>query len=694
MDGRVCPQSKAGAAYIPEIRQPLGAVSASAAAITPRLAIEAITPSVEQGRFAAKCVVGEVFQLEADIFGDGHDQVAAAVLWRPASETVWQEASMQPIGNDRWRALIPLHGVGRHHYRITAWRDGFSTYRQELGKKRDAGLKLSLEIEEGRVLLRCAQQAAADAGRSGLADALQAIINAIQESKADETQHVEVLLANSTAELMQAADVREFAVQSEPLMSVDVERKAAAFASWYELFPRSQSGDEQRHGTFDDVIARLPSIRAMGFDTLYMTPIHPIGHTHRKGRHNNLKAQDDDPGSPYAIGSEEGGHDAIHPQLGTLDDFRRLRVAAAEHGLELALDFAIQCSPDHPWLREHPEWFDWRPDGTIRYAENPPKKYEDIVNVDFYAEGAAPALWTALRDVVLFWVNEGVRLFRVDNPHTKPLPFWEWLIADIRSRAPDVIFLSEAFTRPKPMYRLAKVGFSQSYTYFTWRHSKREFIDYMTELTQGPPREFFRPHFFVNTPDINPYYLQNHGRTGFVIRAALAATLSGLWGVYSGFELCEARGVPNKEEYFDSEKYRIKSWDWDRPGNIVNEITLLNRIRRENRAFHSHLGIRFLNCSDEGILYFAKAPLQGERFSVESDGIVLVAIGLDPQYSHEANIEVPLWEFGLGDDAEVEVEDLVRGHRFRWHGKIQRIRIDPHELPFSIWRIQAPGGAS
>jgi starch synthase (maltosyl-transferring) len=689
MDGQTCPQDKLTPAYVPDIQHPLGAVPAFAAVITPRLAIEAVTPSVEHGRFAAKCIAGTGFEVEADIFGDGHDQIAAAVLWRPADETAWQEAAMQPIGNDRWRAIIPLHEVGRHHYRVTAWRDGFETYRVELKKKHDAGLKVSLEIEEGQILLICAQKAAHTAGREGLADALQAVVDALQDPEVGEEQEIGLLLANSTAELMKAADVRQFAVCSEPVLSVDVERKAAAFANWYELFPRSQSGDEHRHGTFNDVISRLPMIRSMGFDTLYMTPIHPIGHTHRKGRHNSLSAGDTDPGSPYAIGSEEGGHDAIHPALGTLDDFRRLRTTAAEYGLELALDFAIQCSPDHPWLREHPEWFDWRPDGSIRYAENPPKKYEDIVNVDFYAEGAMPGLWQALRDVVLFWVREGVHVFRVDNPHTKPLPFWEWLIADIRSRDPNVIFLSEAFTRPKPMYRLAKVGFSQSYTYFTWRHSKREFIDYMTELAQGAPRDFFRPHFFVNTPDINPFYLQNHGRTGFLIRAALASTLSGLWGVYSGFELCEGQGVPNKEEYYDSEKYRIKAWDWNRPGNIVNEITLLNRIRRDNRALHSHLGVRFLNCSDEGILYFVKATLHEGRFS---DNVVLVAINLDPHYPHEADIEVPLWEFGMDDGGAVEVEDLVRGHAFVWYGKVQRIRIDPYEMPFSIWRIRPISG--
>jgi starch synthase (maltosyl-transferring) len=493
---------------------------------------------------------------------------------------------------------------------------------------------------------------------------------------------------------MRDADLREFATRSAEYR-IESERPRAEFSSWYELFPRSQSGDPKRHGTFDDVIARLPAIRDMGFDTLYFPPIHPIGRKNMKGRNNSLTPGPDDPGSPYAIGSEVGGHDAIHPQLGTLEDFRRLLAAAHEHGMEIALDFAIQCSPDHPWLKEHPDWFDWRPDGSLRYAENPPKKYEDIVNVDFYAEASIPSLWIALRDVVLFWVREGVRTFRVDNPHTKPLPFWEWMINDVRAKAPDVIFLSEAFTRPKPMYRLAKVGFSQSYTYFTWRHGKQEFIDYLSELTAtqppGGPREFFRPHFFVNTPDINPYFLQQSGRTGHLIRAALAATLSGLWGMYSGFELCEAQAVTGKEEYLDSEKYEIRAWDWNRPGNIVREITLLNRIRRGNPALHTHLSLRFQHASGEHILYFSKATrcehagnAAGEdRFG---DNALLVAINLDPYAAHEATIDVPLWQFGLPDHGALEVEELMSGSRFTWHGRWQQVRLDPDELPFAIWR--------
>ncbi|MFN3674078.1 MAG: alpha-amylase family glycosyl hydrolase, partial [Bosea sp. (in: a-proteobacteria)] len=449
-----------------------------------------------------------------------------------------------------------------------------------------------------------------------------------------------------------------------------------------ELFPRSITDDPARHGTFRDVIGRLPAIRAMGFDVLYFPPIHPIGATNRKGRNNSLTPGPDDPGSPYAIGSVDGGHDAVHPELGTLDDFRRLVQAAAEHGLELALDFAIQCSPDHPWLKQHPDWFQWRPDGSMRYAENPPKKYQDIVNVDFYGPGAIPGLWLALRDVVQFWVDEGVRIFRVDNPHTKPFPFWEWLIADIRSRDPGVLFLAEAFTRPKIMYRLGKIGFSQSYTYFTWRNTKAELTAYLTELNSEPARDLFRPHFFVNTPDINPVFLQSSGRPGFLIRAALAATLSGLWGVYSGFELCEAAAIDGKEEYLDSEKYEIKPRDWQAPGNIVAEIAQLNRIRRSHPALQSHLGLSFYQAGDDNILLFGKR-------AAGADEIILIAVNLDPFGAHGAEIEIPLWEFGLPDHGSLFVHELMRGHRFAWHGKTQTIRLDPNDTPFSIWRLSA-----
>ncbi len=416
----------------------------------------------------------------------------------------------------------------------------------------------------------------------------------------------------------------------------------------------------------------------MGFDVLYFPPIHPIGRTNRKGRNNSLTAGPDDPGSPYAIGSEAGGHDAIHPELGTFEDLRRLVAAAAEHGLELALDLAIQASPDHPWLKDHPDWFNWRPDGTIRYAENPPKKYEDIVNVDFYADGAKPSLWITLRDTIKLWVEQGVKLFRVDNPHTKPFPFWEWVIEDMRREHPDVVFLSEAFTKPKVMYRLAKIGFSQSYTYFTWRNTKWELQEYLTELSTQAPKDFFRPHFFVNTHDINPDFLQNAPRPAFLIRAALATMLSGLWGMYNGFELCEGRPDQKKKEYADSEKYQLYVWDWDRPGNIIREITRLNRIRRDNPALHSHLGITFRQALNDNVLLFEKA-------TQARDNVLLIAVSLDPYAVQEADIEIPLWEWGLPDHGTIGVQDLMDDHRF--HLDRQETAYSPRSRSASLLRL-------
>jgi starch synthase (maltosyl-transferring) len=642
-----------------------------------RVTIEAVSPSVEDGRFPAKRLVGEMVEVSADVISDGHDRLAAALLWRPGDAADWREAPMTAAGNDRWVGRFPLGRIGPHYFTVLVWKDRFASFVEELEKKHAAGQSIDLELDEGRLLV-FDTAAQADAA---VASDLEALAG--QLAQTDPTECRRLLLSPRTAELTAAARVRPHLHRHPTEYPVEAERRAAGFASWYELFPRSQSGDPGRHGTFDDVIARLPAISAMGFDVVYFPPIHPIGLTNRKGRDNAMRAEPDDPGSPYAIGAAEGGHDAIHPALGTLDDFRRLIAAAAKHRMEVALDFAVQCSPDHPWLKQHPEWFVWRPDGSIRYAENPPKKYEDIVNVDFYADGAVPSLWLSLRDVVLFWAQEGVRLFRVDNPHTKPLPFWEWMIAEVRARFPDAVFLAEAFTRPKVMYRLAKIGFSQSYTYFTWRNSKAEIAEYLTELTTTA-REFFRPHFFVNTPDINPLFLQTSGRPGFLIRAALAATLSGLFGVYSGFELCEAQALPGREEYASSEKYEIRARDWNAPGNIVREITLLNHIRRVNPALQTHLGLTFLNAFNDQVLYFAKA-------TGDLQNVLLVAINLDPRFPQECDIEVPLWFWGMSDAGSVAVTDLAGGRRFTWTGKVQHIRLDP-AMPFAIWRIHPAGG--
>jgi starch synthase (maltosyl-transferring) len=642
--------------------QPAG--GAEQAARRPRLAIEAPSPCVDAGRFPSRRTVGDVVEVEADVIADGHDKLAVMLHWRGPDEADWHEVPMRLLVNDRWAAAFPLRQLGVHHYRIHAWRDAYATFADELAKKHAAGVSIALELQEGALLLAQAKARAAPTTKAALAQ----IVRSLGQQDADTRR--QTLLSPEVAGLMAGADDRPLAAMLDPI-PVQAERVAAGFAAWYEVFPRSMSDDPDRHGTFADVERHLPRVRDMGFDVLYFPPIHPIGRTNRKGPNNSLTPGPDDPGSPYAIGSPDGGHDALHPELGTIEDFQHLRAAAAEHGLELAIDFAIQCSPDHPWLKQHRGWFNWRPDGSIRYAENPPKKYEDIVNVDFYAPGAVPGLWNELRDVVLYWAGQGVRLFRVDNPHTKPLPFWEWMIVEVQARYPDAIFLAEAFTRPKVMYRLAKVGFSQSYTYFTWRNTKAEFQEYLTELTQGPPREFFRPNFFVNTPDINPVFLQTSGRPGFLIRAALAATLSGLWGVYNGFELCEGTPIPGKEEYLDSEKYQLRAWDWNRPGNITAEITQLNAIRRLNPALHSHLGVTFLPASGDQVLFFEKA-------TKDRSNVLLIAISMDPRFAQYAELGIP---------AAYDVTDLLQGRQFRWTDRTQRITLTP-DRPYAIWRIR------
>ena len=653
------------------IERPVARTSVNQAAEMPRLAIENPTPCVDGGRFPARRTVGALVSVECDIIADGHERFAAIVRYRGPGETSWTDVRMRPLINDRWVADIPLERLGITQYTIVAWKDVWAYYVYELAAKHKAGVNTALEIREGRELIAKA------AGRSK--KKLQAALEALLGAKDDDDRAREVLLSAQAAALMEEADDRPNLVELERPIALQAERTAAGFASWYEVFPRSMSDDPERHGTFRDVIRHLPRIKAMGFDVLYFPPIHPIGRKNRKGRNNTLTPGPDDVGSPYAIGSEDGGHTAIHPELGSLEDFEHLRMEAAEHGIELALDFAIQCSPDHPWLKQHPDWFNWRPDGSIRYAENPPKKYEDIVNVDFYTPGAMPGLWLGLCDAVMFWARNGVRLFRVDNPHTKAFPFWEWMIGEVQARFPDTVFLSEAFTRPKVMYRLAKIGFSQSYTYFTWRHQRWEFQQYLTELTEGPPADFFRPHFFVNTPDINPTFLQNSGRPGFLIRAALATTLSGLWGVYNGFELCEGRPLaPGKEEYVDSEKYEIRAWDWDRPGNIVAEITQLNAIRRLNPALQTHLGITFLDCLNEQILLF-------EKSTPDRSNVVLVAISLDPFNTQSGSISIPFWRY-TPEPGSLASTDLLGGGDERWRDRNRAVSLPP-ERPYALWRL-------
>ncbi len=638
-----------------------------------RVIIENPSPEIDGGRHPGKGILGDLLAVEADIFMDGHGHVAARARYRQEGAPDWLETPMVLVENDRWRAELPLTRLGRWVFTIEAWPDEFETWRSDVAKKLAAGQKIDLDIREGLDLLRRAA-----ATGTGTASARIAKILAAVEAAEETSEKERLVLSEELQSLMAEAADRRGLTRYPAELTIVVERLAARYSAWYELFPRSEPPEGKASAGFADVIRRLPYVRDLGFDVLYFPPIHPIGRTNRKGRNNSLTAGPNDPGSPYAIGAPEGGHTAIESGLGSMEDFRQLVAAALAEGLEIALDFAIQCSPDHPWLKEHPDWFDWRADGSMRYAENPPKKYEDIVNVDF--EKGYPALWIALRDVVLFWIGEGVRIFRVDNPHTKPVVFWEWLIGEIHDRHPEVVFLAEAFTRPRMMEKLAKIGFSQSYTYFTWRSSKEELTEYFTELCQGPSSDYLRPNLFTNTPDINPPMLQTGGRPAFMQRAALAATLGSAYGIYSGFELCESAGLPGREEYLNSEKYEIRHRDWNAPGNIRAYIAQLNRIRRENPALHDFRNLTFYNAFNDQILLYGK-------MTASLDNVLLVAVNLDPHGPHGCDFELPLWEFKLPDDAALQVEDLFTGASWLWRGKIQHLLLDPASNPAAIWRL-------
>ena len=633
-----------------------------------RITIEDIYPAVDSGRFAVKRVAGEPVEVWVDIFRDGHAVLAAELLWREENSKKWFRNPLKFHQNDRWSGSFTPDKPGRYLYTVEAWTDAFGTWRRDFLAKRDAGQDVSLELIEGRQIL------------GGLKPRSKADAFIISETcrECDAKNDPAPLLSK---ELLAATSrVQSTDLTRGPEMPLVADRPLARASAWYEIMPRSQGSVPGKHGTFDDCIARVPEIAALGFDVLYLTPIHPIGRTNRKGKNNSLRAEPSDPGSPYAIGSEAGGHDAVHPELGTLEDFRRLVAACAMHGMEVALDFAVQCSPDHPWLTQHPEWFKRRPDGSVQYAENPPKKYEDIVNPDFYCADS-DALWVALRDVILFWHKQGVRIFRVDNPHTKPFAFWEWMIREVQSVDPGVIFLAEAFTRPKVMKALAKLGFTQSYTYFTWRTSKHDLQSYLSEITGYPEREYFRPNFFVNTPDILPIHLQSGDPWIFKARVALAATLSGNYGVYNGFELIEHEPVAGKEEYLNSEKYELKTRDWNKEGNIKNYIGHLNWLRQSNAALRQTGNLRFAQVDDNDVIGFVKESPAG-------DNAVAVAIALNRGGTRQFWLHLGDIEIGPSQDRRRvrAIENLNTGeqHTIEWGGV--RLRIEPDQDPALFFR--------
>ncbi len=633
--------------------------------------IEDVYPVVDAGRFPVKRIVHENIEIWADIYRDGHDVVAAALVWRLERDREWHQELMTHDSNDRWVGSFVPQESGRYVYAIEAWTDEFATWRRGFQFKQKAGLDVTLDALEGASLLTKAQ--------SGGPTAAAVILKQCEAFL--QTGDAAFLLTDELNSAMAESQFRADLTRS-PLFPLMVDRPRARYGAWYEMVPRSQGQVLGQHGTFADCVTRLSDIAKMGFDVVYLTPIHPIGRTNRKGRNNAVAALEGDPGSPYAIGASEGGHEAVHPELGTLEDFRGFVAACRHLGMEVALDFAVQCSPDHPWLKQHPQWFKRRPDGSMRYAENPPKKYEDIVNPDFASEDTG-ALWNALRDVVLFWIRQGVNIFRVDNPHTKPFRFWEWLIHEVQIRHPDVIFLAEAFTRPKLMKGLAKLGFTQSYTYFTWRTEKWELEQYLSELTSYPERDFYRPNFFVNTPDILPWHLQGGETWMFKSRVALAATLSGTYGIYNGFELLEHEAISGKEEYLNSEKYEIKVRDWNRPGNIKPYIYDLNRVRRDNAALQQTSNLRFILIDDSNVIGFVKQ-------SSDQTNTVVVAIALSNE-PHEFWFPLGGIEIAVSGDRRhaAAVENLITGERYavEWGGI--RLRIDPMRDPALLFRCLA-----
>jgi starch synthase (maltosyl-transferring) len=637
--------------------------------------IEDVYPELDCGRYPVKREVGDRLEVWADVFKEGHDVIAAVLKHRVKGETEWRETPMRHHENDRWNASFSLVENTRYEYTIEAWFDEFGTWKRDVGKKVDAGQDVELELIEGR---RIVEEAAGRSEDKRLEKTLARFDASGYEGR------LALLRSEEVEELTRRHPDRSVSAIYPKILEVVVDRERARYGAWYEMFHRSQGTVPGESATFADCERRLPEVAGMGFDVVYLVPIHPIGSSHRKGRNNVLVAGPNDPGSPYAIGSEEGGHKAVHPDLGTLEDFRRFVEACGEYGMEVALDFAIQCSPDHPYIKEHPEWFKFRPDGSIKYAENPPKKYQDIVNVDWDSEDWE-GLWREWRDVLLFWIEQGVKIFRVDNPHTKPFAFWEWCIGEIQAEHPDVIFLSEAFTRPKVMKALAKLGFTQSYTYYTWRNHKAELIEYLTELAMDWPREYMRPNFFANTHDILPHILQFGGRPAFIMRLVLAATLAPTYGIYNGYELCE--NIPRGERgttvyYQDSEVYEYKVWDWDRPGNIKDYVRRVNQIRRENPALHHLKNLSFYEAQSDQILFYGKKS---------GDNAVFCAVNLDPHNPHDTHVQFPLWELGIGEHEEYVVEELITKREFPATGSWLWVRLDPNVNPAEIFRIRKAG---
>jgi len=648
-----------------------------------RVVVERVSPQVEGGRFPVKREVGDVVEVEADVFCDGHEELACELRWRQDGRSTWSASPMILLGNDRWRGTFELPAQGSYRFAIRAAIDPYATWLRDAIVKAGAGQDLSLPLLVGAEILDAASRRARGGDKRRLAEHAENL--RVAAAAGDGRDALEAVAAASVRAMARHSIDPESQLTTTT-WPVTADRARARFSSWYEMFPRSAAAQSDRHGTFADVERRLPYVAGLGFDVLYLPPVHPIGRTNRKGRNGAASAGPGDPGSPWAIGAEEGGHCAVHPELGTLDDFDHLLAAARQHGIEVAIDLAFQCSPDHPWVKEHPEWFRHLPDGTIRYAENPPKRYEDIYPIDFDTQDWK-ALWEALLDVVRFWTSRGVRIFRVDNPHTKPLGFWQWLIGEVKASDPDVLFLSEAFTRPAPMYRLAKIGFSQSYTYFAWRNSKWELEQYLNELHHSEVAEFFRPNLWPNTPDILTEALQRGGRPAFMARLVLAATMAASYGIYGpAFELQEHEPRQSgSEEYRNSEKYEIRHWDLEARHSLAPFVARLNTVRKENPAFQHDRNVQVCSTDNDALIAYSR---------VWGTNRMVVVVNLDPHYRQSGWLELDLSALRIGPDEPYSVHDQLTDARYRWQGSRNFVALDSVVIPAHVFRVETGAGSA
>lgn len=644
--------------------------------------IENVYPEIDNGRNYVKRTIGDLFRVEADIFSHGHEVIHARLLYRKKGQKRWTEIKMEHMDNDRWFGVFKLLENTFYEYTVFAWRDPFFSWAADTHKKFINNVDIKSDLMEGIKLITEAIERAKGTDKKRLKDLLNKFEDNvdIHNITHEHEEHIdELITGKKLLELMEKNADRSSFGRYENILNVYVNREIAQFASWYEMWPRSQGTVEGQSATFEDMENRLDYIKDLGFNVVYLTPIHPVGETNRKGPNNSLECPPGSPGCPYAIGNADGGHKSIEPTLGTLEGFEKFVKRCHAMDLEVALDLAVQASPDHPWVKSHPEWFNHRPDGTIKYAENPPKKYEDIYPINFDTEDE-DGLWNEILETFKFWMDKGVRIFRVDNPHTKPVFFWKWLIETIHTTDPDIIFLSEAFTRPKMMKKLAKIGFNQSYTYFTWRNYKYELIDYFTELTQSEVSEYMIGNLFTNTPDILPKILQNAPPAAFKMRATLACTLSSVWGMYNGFELCEGAPVPGKEEYIHSEKYDFKVWDWNRPGNIKEYIKKLNEIRMHESALRSYKNLKFYRADNDNILFYGK-------HTDNMESVILIIVNLDPYSTHDSFVYVPIYEYGIQHHETYIVQDLITNEKYYWKGEQNYIKLDPEKESAHILKI-------